>query len=493
MSAETIVKEDDKLELKGRVTVFSISGCPHCRRAKHHLSTHKVPYVEINLDVYPERRDEMVERTSRRTVPQVLFNAKHIGGADDLLGLDEAQFRELVEHVQSVAVEDDDLEVPALPVKSANSAAADGGVAIACESDRYLPIVEAMREADGFVKDRSYHLRKYKRVFVGKDAVTWLVENGHATSREEAVALGNEMHSRHFFHHVANEHEFRDAELFYRFLADERSKALNAGSVSQCEPESPEATANGLRRLVLAIYEEFLSEDGRHVDYTGIAQSEAFVRYKARARELQRLDLSPMTRNEKLSFFVNVYNALVIHAHVELGHPKTSWQRYRFFNTTSYIIGGHVYSLNDIENGVLRGNCKPPFAFSAPFPKGDPRAIVALATAEPRIHFVLVCGAKSCPPVKLLRANDVDAQLTLAAQSFFEGDALEIDVDKAEVSLSKILEWYAVDFGPSKQSMLEWVLQFTPEPKHSQLEHLLHSPKKITVKFQAYDWSHNGD
>lgn len=44
----------------------------------------KVPYVDVNLDHYPERRYEMQEKTGCRTVPQIFFNSKHIGGFQEL-------------------------------------------------------------------------------------------------------------------------------------------------------------------------------------------------------------------------------------------------------------------------------------------------------------------------------------------------------------------------------------------------------------------------
>ena len=68
----------------GRVLVFSIPGCCFCKHAKELLSTHKVPYYDINLEKYRERIWEMQERTGRRTVPQIFFNDKHIGGWDEL-------------------------------------------------------------------------------------------------------------------------------------------------------------------------------------------------------------------------------------------------------------------------------------------------------------------------------------------------------------------------------------------------------------------------
>ena len=68
----------------GQVLLFSITGCPFCTRAKRFLTDLGVPFVDVNLEKYPERRYEMQERTGRRTVPQIFFNSKHIGGYDDM-------------------------------------------------------------------------------------------------------------------------------------------------------------------------------------------------------------------------------------------------------------------------------------------------------------------------------------------------------------------------------------------------------------------------
>jgi len=64
-----------------------------------------------------------------------------------------------------------------------------------------------------------------------------------------------------------------------------------------------------------------------------------------------------------------------------------------------------VYSLNDIENGILRSNRKPVAAFRRPFSNSDIRRHIALKECEPRVHFALVCGAKSCPPIKTYSAE----------------------------------------------------------------------------------------
>ena len=69
--------------MKGRVIIFSITGCPFCMRAKDKMQKLGIEYIDINLDNYPERRAEAKQRSGRNTVPQIFFNNRHIGGFDD--------------------------------------------------------------------------------------------------------------------------------------------------------------------------------------------------------------------------------------------------------------------------------------------------------------------------------------------------------------------------------------------------------------------------
>ena len=72
------------MELKGRVVIYSILGCPHCMRAKNSLQELGIPYTDVSLDKYPHARQELQIRTNKRTVPQIFFNARHIGGNEEL-------------------------------------------------------------------------------------------------------------------------------------------------------------------------------------------------------------------------------------------------------------------------------------------------------------------------------------------------------------------------------------------------------------------------
>lgn len=74
---------------KGTVVVYSITGCPHCQKAKHTLTEKQIPFTDINLENFPQCGEDAVKHSGRRTVPQIFFNAIHIGGNDDLQELVE--------------------------------------------------------------------------------------------------------------------------------------------------------------------------------------------------------------------------------------------------------------------------------------------------------------------------------------------------------------------------------------------------------------------
>ena len=73
------------------VLMYSTAVCPFCVRAEQLLRARGVSEIEkVRVDLDPERRAEMMEKTARRTVPQIFIGDTHIGGCDDLIALDQA-------------------------------------------------------------------------------------------------------------------------------------------------------------------------------------------------------------------------------------------------------------------------------------------------------------------------------------------------------------------------------------------------------------------
>jgi glutaredoxin 3 len=74
-----------------KITMYSTAVCPYCINAERLLHSKGIKDIEkIRIDMEPERRAEMMERTGRRTVPQIFIGDRHVGGFDDLYALDRA-------------------------------------------------------------------------------------------------------------------------------------------------------------------------------------------------------------------------------------------------------------------------------------------------------------------------------------------------------------------------------------------------------------------
>jgi glutaredoxin 3 len=73
-----------------KIEMYSTSWCGYCVRARSLLQRKGAEFVEISIEQHPERRAEMIERSGRRTVPQIFIGGRHIGGSDELAELDQA-------------------------------------------------------------------------------------------------------------------------------------------------------------------------------------------------------------------------------------------------------------------------------------------------------------------------------------------------------------------------------------------------------------------
>jgi glutaredoxin 3 len=72
-----------------KVLMYSTAVCPYCVRAEQLLTRKGITDIEkVRVDLQPERRDEMIQRTGRRTVPQIYIGETHVGGCDELYELE---------------------------------------------------------------------------------------------------------------------------------------------------------------------------------------------------------------------------------------------------------------------------------------------------------------------------------------------------------------------------------------------------------------------
>jgi len=73
-----------------KIEIYSTAVCPYCDRAKQLFKSKNADFIEIRIDQDDAKREEMIQRSQRKSVPQIFINDKHIGGFDDLHALDKA-------------------------------------------------------------------------------------------------------------------------------------------------------------------------------------------------------------------------------------------------------------------------------------------------------------------------------------------------------------------------------------------------------------------
>lgn len=261
-------------------------------------------------------------------------------------------------------------------------------------------------------------------------------------------------------------------------------------------PELMLRTAEELSERIVQLYRKAVDPVTSNVDYSSLVHSPDFHDYLVAARKLRYFDPLLLNEKERKAFFLNVYNSLMIHAIAVVSKPISKFDRVSMYNSASYDIGGRPYSLNMIEHGVLRGN-RPgcgPFA-QAPFTEHDARKQCIQTIVDPRIHFALNCGAKSCPAVRFYEAETLDHTLDAATRIYLQ--SMDVDTLKRVVTLPKLLQWYKTDFSESGNvdDLLIWTLPYVDVETRKVLQGFLHEKQNGTNSFKVvyagYDWTVN--
>ena len=268
---------------------------------------------------------------------------------------------------------------------------------------------------------------------------------------------------------------------------------LNRGSSPLVSAGSKEI-ATDLRRVIGTLKVEGFDEAVRRVDYGRLRLSPTYAEYQECAARLRTFDpASLVDEQDRLAFWINLYNSLIIDAVIRFGIRRSVRELPGFFWRAAYNIGGMRYDSTDIEYGILRANRGHPALPGAHFGAGDRRLAFSLGRLDPRIHFALVCAARSCPRITVYDAGDINAQLDLATRTFIHGGGAEVDRARGIVRLSKIFQWYSPDFGAhplghgDRTPLLRYVSAYLVD--QASRDYVLDGRPRVS--FMRYDWSLN--
>ena len=145
--------------------------------------------------------------------------------------------------------------------------------------------------------------------------------------------------------------------------------------------------ASDIIELVRVCHASGIASDGSTADYAAVDAVLAPQRERFYNGLLATPPDSFSDRAQAFSFWINLYNLLILDAvttfRVRRATVGLSQGIMRFFEKAAYNVGGHRFSANDIENGVLRANAPHPAARGPHFRDGDPRCAAVLETDRP--------------------------------------------------------------------------------------------------------------
>ncbi len=271
-----------------------------------------------------------------------------------------------------------------------------------------------------------------------------------------------------------------------------RKLALLIGSAVLNEGEragggDAERPARAMKRAMNVVRGQFYDGHTQRIDYAAMRGSDAYAAFRGLAARLAEFDPATLADDaERIAFWTNVFNTLVIHGVIELGIESSVKEVPMFFECIRYRVGGEIYSAADIEHGILRANAVPPYRLRRRLRGADPRRRAMVRTIDPRIHFALVCASRTCPPIEAYDPERIDEQLDAAARTFINAtSALEGDT----LRVSEIFRWYREDFGTARDAVARTVARYLYD--RDAAARLERDAASVRIAYTPYDWRLN--
>lgn len=271
-------------------------------------------------------------------------------------------------------------------------------------------------------------------------------------------------------------------------------KVLNTGKPEGVLCQEGIDVSRDLQQLMLRLKGQFMHEGDKCINYESLKESMIFQEYTGLVKQLQNVDLADLSEVQRKVFVINIYNSLCIHGIASLGMlPRSVLDVQQFWKTTAYKIGSNVFSLDDLEHGILRANRPHPTSIEPTFKKGDPRLNYSITALDPRIHFALNCGAKSCPAIQVYSESNIHSALDMATQIYCDQE-IQVDLRHRTIQMNRLFQWYRKDFGCNETEVLKWSMRYIKPEKAFALNQMLQELEDIggvTISYSEYDWGLN--
>ncbi|KAG2722445.1 hypothetical protein I3760_02G129000 [Carya illinoinensis] len=186
---------------------------------------------------------------------------------------------------------------------------------------------------------------------------------------------------------------------------------------------------------------------------------------RALVEHLAKVNPIHLSCNEKLAFWINLYNALIMHAYLAYGVPRSDLKLFSLMQKVAYTVGGHSFSAATIEYVILKmkpPHHRPQIALLLALHKlkvSEEQGKSAVDTHEPLVVFALSCGMYSSPAVKIYTAKNVREELQESQRDFIRA-SVGIS-SKGRLLVPKMLHCFAKAF-VDDANLAVWILHHLP-------------------------------
>jgi hypothetical protein len=241
-----------------------------------------------------------------------------------------------------------------------------------------------------------------------------------------------------------------------------------------------------LESALRAVRERHFDKDGASCDYAALGASGEQRELAQCLAALEAFDLKRVRIAAQTAFWLNVFNALVLRDARELAQCGDVREVEAFFERPRAKIGGLVYSLDDIEHGVLRGNVPKFGGLRAPMHANDPRCAYTPIAYDERMHFGMYCACRSSPPLRVFSGGALDHELERATAEYLRRE-VHVEQQGAVVVLPRQFYWYRSDFGGEREA-LAFALERLDDATVDMVDR---RRGKVKLRYAQFDWRLN--
>lgn len=200
------------------------------------------------------------------------------------------------------------------------------------------------------------------------------------------------------------------------------------------------------------------------------------IREQLATIQLEDLINTLKTDQQKLAFWVNIYNAYI--QVILKRNPELYKDRGSFFSSDRIRIAGNKISFDKIEHGIIRrSQSKLGLGYVK---KGFPdkfERILRVEKPDYRIHFALNCGAKDCPPIGIYTPNRLNEQFAKSTALFLKNSS-KYDASENKVYVTSLFSWFRGDFG-GKDGTKDILKN----------QDIIESTEDVEIEYKNYDWT----